>query len=138
MLALLKLQNGQEVIGNVKEQHDTSITLEDPLQINYRLVAHQPMPTVSVSRYMPFASIQEFTFNKRDLMHISEPRQAMAEYYTHALYNYKTVIDENVEEELKSAAASEKEDRIEPEEGEDISDAYRALLERINLKGPLN
>lgn len=139
MLALIKLQNGQEVIGNVKEQHPTSITLEDPLQINYRLVAHQPMPTVSVSRYMPFASSKVFTFEMKDLLHVSEPRAAMAEYYTHALYNYKTVIDENVEEELKSAAASEKEDHIEVEgDGEEITDAYRALLERINLKGPLN
>lgn len=138
MLALIKLQNGQEVIGNVKEQLDTSITLEDPLQINYRLVAHQPMPTVSVSRYMPFSSIKEFTFDKKDLLHISEPRKAMAEYYTHALYNYKTVIDDNVEEELLAAAASEKEDRIEIDDSEESSDAYRALLERLNLKGPLN
>ena len=136
MLALIKLQNGVEVIGNVKEELKTTITLVDPLQINYRLVATQPMPTVSVSRYMPFSSTHEFTFSKKDLLHIVEPRQAMSEYYTHALYNYKSMIDDSVEQELLQAAAS---DRIDmPEEGDEITEAYRALLERINLKGPLN
>lgn len=131
MLALIKLYNGQEVIGNVKEELKTKITLEDPLQINYRLVATQPMPTVSVSRYMPFSNQQVFTFDKKDLLHIAEPRVAMAEYYKHALYNYKEVIDESVEQELLQAVG-------EGEEGEDITDAYRALLERMNFKGPLN
>jgi uncharacterized protein YdiU (UPF0061 family) len=134
MLALIKLQNGQEVIGNVKEDLKTMITLEDPLQINYRLVATQPMPTVSVSRYMPFSAEQIFTFNKKDLLHIAEPRPAMAEYYQHALYNYKEVIDENVEQELMQAVGMDKD----LDDGDEITDAYRALLERMNFKGPLN
>ena len=134
MLALIKLNNGQEVIGSVKGNSPASITLEDPLQINYRLVATQPMPTVSVSRYMPFSSDAVFTFRKEDLMHVVEPKPAMAEYYVNALQNYKTIIDGNIEEELLLAAGSEKE----MQEDEEPTDAYKALLERINFKGPLN
>jgi hypothetical protein len=136
MLALIKLQNGQEVIGNVKEELKTKITLEDPLQINYRLVATQPMPTVSVSRYMPFSAEHIFTFDKKDLLHIAQPRPAMADYYKHALYNYQEVVDESVEQELLAAAGLDKE--YDEESGEEITDAYRALLERMNFKGPLN
>lgn len=137
MLALIKLNNGVEVIGNVKEELKTTITLEDPLQINYRLVATQPMPTVSVSRYMPFSATQIFTFNKKDLLHVVEPRTAMGEYYTHALYNYKNLIDDNVEQELLHAVGAEK--SLESDlDGDEITDAYRALLERMNHKGPLN
>lgn len=134
MLALIKLCNGQEVIGSIKEDFDDRVSLEDPLQINYRLVATQPMPTVSVSRYMPFAINQVFTFDKKDLLHIVEPKPAMVDYYKHALNNYKHVIDKNVEEELIGATKP-------PEgygEGDEISDAYQALLERLNHKGPLN
>ncbi len=135
MLALIKLRNGQEVIGNVKEDFDNKVSIEDPLQINYRLVATQPMPTVSVSRYMPFAVEKVFTFDKKDLLHIVEPKPAMADYYKHALRNYKQVIDKNVEEELIGATRP-------PEgydsEGNEINDAYQALLERLNYKGPLN
>jgi hypothetical protein len=134
MLALLKLQNGTEVIGTVKVNRD-AVTIEEPLQLNYRLVATQPMPTVSVSRYMPFSQEVVFTFNREDVVHITKPRDAMAQYYVSALKNYKKYIDQSIEEELLHAASSHEENAA--DEG-DITDAYRALLERVNLKGPLN
>lgn len=134
MLLLIKLYNGTEIIGDVKEDLKTKLVLEDPLQINYRLVSTQPMPTVSVSRYMPFASSHTFSFNKKDLIHVMEPRPAMKDYYNHALYNYKHLIDESVEEELRFAAASKGEE----DDGDEISEAYKALLDRMNFKGPLN
>lgn len=137
MLALIKLQNGQELIGNVKEEQEQTVVLEDPLQINYRLVATQPMPTVSVSRYMPFASEKVFAFEKKDLLHISKPKSAMADYYKHALNNYKMVIDRNVDDELRYATKSPDE-LDDEEEGDEITEAYKALLERMNFKGPLN
>jgi hypothetical protein len=137
MLALIKLQNGQELIGNVKEEQDATVTLEDPLQINYRLVSTQPMPTVSVSRYMPFSSEKVFAFDKKDLLHISKPKSAMADYYKHALNNYKLVIDKNVEDELRYATKAPDDDGDE-EDGDEITEAYKALLERMNFKGPLN
>jgi hypothetical protein len=135
MLALLKLQNGTEVIGNVREEEETKVVLEDPLQINYRLISTQPMPTVSVSRYMPFASEKIITFEKKNLLHVVKPKQAMIEYYNHALNNYKVVIDKNIEEELIGATRSRQEYN---EYEEDISESYKALLERLNFKGPLN
>jgi hypothetical protein len=135
MLALIKLQNGQELIGNMKEEQEATVTLEDPLQINYRLIATQPMPTVSVSRYMPFASEKVFAFDKKDLLHVSKPKSAMAEYYKHALNNYKKVIDRNVDEELRYAATSPDD---EEDDSDEITEAYKALLERMNFKGPLN
>ena len=124
------------MIGNVKEEQDNKVVLEDPMQINYRLVATQPMPTVSVSRYMPFSMDKIFSFDKKDLLHIAQPRKAMAEYYLHALNNYRQVIDENVEQELLYASGNHC-DQGEPDE-QDMSDAYRDLLERIDIKGPVN
>ena len=134
MLALLKLQNGQEVIGNVKNVEETRLEVEDAMQINYRLVPTQPMPTVSISRYMPFASESFVVFEKKDLMHVVEPKKSMANYYKHALHNYRTIIDKNIDEELADAIRSEYDERP----AEDLNDAYRALLERVNIKGPLN
>jgi hypothetical protein len=135
MIALIKLYNGQEVIGSVKDDQDNKVILEDPMQINYRLVATQPMPTVSVSRYMPFSMDKIFAFEKKDLLHIAQPRKAMADYYLHALNNYREVIDENVEQELLYASGND--DEGDPDD-QDMSDAYKALLERIDIKGPVN
>ena len=74
-----------------------------------------------------------FAFEKKDLLHIAQPRKAMAEYYLHALNNYREVIDENVEQELLYASGNDDD----PDE-QDMSDAYKALLERIDIKGPVN
>jgi hypothetical protein len=136
MLALIKLQNGTEVIGNVIENMEQYLAIEDPMQINYRLVPSSPMPTVSVSRYMPFSGEQIITFAKKDMLHMVEPRKTMADYYKHALTNYRMSIDKNVDEELKEATREPID--LEDASEEDVNDAYKALLERINLKGPLN
>lgn len=132
MLAFLKLQNGTEVIGNIRDDEETKMVLEDPMQINYRLVSTQPMPTVSISRYMPFALEKRFVFEKKDLLHIAKPKQAMVEYYNHALKNYREMIDKNVEEELINATKN----RF--DFGKEEEDTYQALLEKLNYKGRLN
>ena len=132
MLAFLKLQNGTEVIGNIRDDEETKMVLEDPMQINYRLVSTQPMPTVSISRYMPFALEKRFVFEKKDLLHIAKPKQAMVEYYNHALKNYREMIDKNVEEELINATKN----RF--DFGNEEEDTYQALLEKLNYKGRLN
>ena len=90
------------------------------------------MPTVSISRYMPFALEKRFVFEKKDLLHIAKPKQAMVEYYNHALKNYREMIDKNVEEELINATKN----RF--DFGKEEEETYQALLEKLNYKGRLN
>lgn len=140
MLALIKLKNGIEVIGNVIENLGGAVIIEDPLQINYRLTQTNPMPTISVSRYMPFSVETTHTFDTIDVMHVTTPKQSMAEYYKHALTEYKQAIDQNVDDELREATRVGQE--LDEFNGigayEDMEDTYKALLERINFKGPPN
>ena len=142
MLALIKLQNGAEMVGDVKEEQTAAIVVEDPLLINYKMVASQPMPSVSISRYMPFANQCVFTFNKTDLLHVVEPSLAMVRYYNNALMHYKEEIDDNIERELIEAVEEDEEDLprkpMSEMDQEELDDAYKTLLERINLKGPMN
>ena len=140
MLALIKLKNGTEVIGNVIENLGGAVIVEDPLQINYRLTATQPILMVSISRYLPFSIETTHTFDILDVMHVTTPKQSMAEYYKHALMEYKEAIDKNVDEELREATRIGQE--LDEFNGigaeEDMEDTYKALLERINFKGPPN
>lgn len=134
MLVLIKLKNGIEIIGKVVEDLGGSVVVEDPLQINYRLTAAQPMPTISISRYMPFSVETVYTFDAIDVMHTSSPKKSMTAYYKHALQNYKDSIDDSVDNDLLEATRLGGDLDV----LEDSNDAYRSLLERINFKGPLN
>lgn len=142
MLSIIKLQNGTEVVGDVCEQTNTHLTLKDPLQINYRLVTSQPMPIVSVSRYMPFVKDDKFVFDKSQIMHISEPREAMCSYYSNALRNYKSVVEKVVDKELLSAAnlydVNTNARAPELTADDDLTDMQAAIIERLSFKGQLN
>lgn len=132
-LTLLKLTNGTELLGDVVEYDDVKMQVRDPLQINYKFLSFQPMPAISVSRYMPFSQDTLFAFYMQDVMHAVVPKQVVADYYHYALKNYQENIDPMVETEL--ATASER--TVRPKTPTD--DLYRTLLERAeNDGGPLN
>lgn len=143
MITIIKLQNGTEVVGDICEQTNTHLTMKDPLQINYRIVTTQPMPVVSISRYMPFVKEEKFIFDKEQIMHIAEPKEAMCNYYSNALRNYKAVVDKVVDQELNAAASMYESNTRKRamdfiDEEDDISDIQTALLERMSYKGQLN
>lgn len=132
-LALLKLQNGTELLGDVIEYDESAMSVRDPLQVNYKFLSFQPMPAISVSRYMPFAEDTLFVFDMQEILHAVQPKQAVIDYYHYALKNYQDNIDPLVETELSTAS-----DRQSKTKGT-TDDIYKTLLERAeNDGGPLN
>ena len=131
-ISLVKLTNGTEILGDVKKT-TSGISITDPLQINYKFVSFQPMPTVSVSRYMPFAADTTFTFFLDQVIHVVDPKETMVEYYQHALSNYRDDIDAHIDNELMSVVGRSSIKRSSSKE-----ELYTALLERMESDGPLN
>lgn len=131
-LSLIKLNNGTEIIGDVQKT-TVGMKITDPLQINYKFVSFQPMPTVGVSRYMPFAANPVFTFTLDQVLHVAEPTPAMVEYYAHALTNYREDIDAHIEDELMSVAG-----RSAIKKSTNKEELYSALLDRLEPEGPVN
>lgn len=131
-LSLIKLVNGTEIIGEVQKT-TVGMKVTDPLQINYKFVSFQPMPTVGVSRYMPFAAVPSFTFTLDQILHVVEPTPAMVEYYAHALDNYKQDIDHHIEDELMGVVG-----RSAIKKSSNKEELYTALLDRMEPEGPLN
>jgi hypothetical protein len=132
MYTLLKLKNGLEVIGKVVNMDYHGVELEDPFVINYRFVAGQPIPTISLSRYIPFAHDHQHLFARVDVMHESAPSQAFGQYYANSVEYCREVVDKSVEEELATAAANA------PKGKASMKDIYNAILERTQMDGPLN
>jgi hypothetical protein len=131
-LALIKLNNGTEIIGDVQKT-TVGMRITDPLQINYKFVSFQPMPTVGVSRYMPFAANPTFTFTLDQILHVVEPTPAMVEYYAHALSNYRDEIDGHIEDELMNVVG-----RSSIKKSTNKDELYKALLDRLEPEGPIN
>ena len=131
-LALIKLTNGIEIVGDVQKT-TVGLKVTDPLQINYKFVSFQPMPTVGVSRYMPFAATPVFSFTLDQIVHVVEPTPAMVEYYAHALNNYREDIDGHIEEELMGVVG-----RSSIKKSTNKDELYKALLDRMEPDGPLN
>ena len=129
---LVKLANGAELLGDVRKT-TSGVSITDPLQINYKFVSFQPMPTVSVSRYMPFAAEPTFTFFLDQVVHTVEPKPTMAEYYIHALANYKEEIDDHIDNELMGVVG-----RSSVRKATNKEELYTALLERMDTEGPAN
>lgn len=126
------LCNGQEIIGEAAVWGN-KVTLTDPLQINYRNIPNQPMPMVSVSRYMPFALKPVIEIDKKDVVTMAEPCQPMIDYYVHSLGHYRSMIDNSVYEELSAAARHMSNQDIETAE-----ESYIGVLEDFKQSGPVN
>lgn len=127
MLALIKLQNGTEVIGKIEDsKDDQTLILKDPMQINYRLSATQPMPIVSVSRYMPFSEQCVIKFDRNNIMHVAEPRDAMSKYYYHAIDTYYEYVDKSIDKELLNAISYK---------DKNLEKAYKDLLDHFHFEG---
>jgi hypothetical protein len=131
-LSIIKLTNGTELIGDVQKT-TVGLKVTDPLQINYKFVSFQPMPTVGVSRYMPFAAEPVFSFTLDQIVHVVNPTPAMIEYYAHALKNYREDIDGHIEDELMSVVG-----KSSIKKAANKDELYRALLDRMESEGPLN
>lgn len=132
MVVLIKTKNGTEIIGDMVDNTQEGILLSDPFVINYRFTVGQPMPSISLSRYMPFAADTERRFDWSDIMHQTVPRKPFETYYLNAVEYSKENVDKDVDEELMSAAARTKGSKT------DLTDIYKAILDRTNYEGPLN
>lgn len=132
MVVLLKLRNGTEVIGEASQNKYEGVSLQDPFAINYRLVAGQPMPTISLSRYIPFSAEHKHFFAREDIMHKTLPSKAFEAYYLNSLSYCIDTLDKNIDEELGQAAEKTKNPK------NDLLDMYAAILDSTQLDGPLN
>lgn len=123
---ILKTNDGTEVIGEVVGQSPGSITVRDPLVINYRFMPQQHQPMVSMSRYMPFAIDPVFNFRKEDIRHQAPAKPGLVHYWRYAVSNYVEYIDDSLERQMFEAVPMETETK------HSLKEAYNSLLENMD------
>ena len=106
MLKLIKLVSGTELVGDIINMDQQTITVSDPLQINYRHRNDMGPPSVALHRYNPFAQDKIFLFLGDHVLNVNEPSPGLSRYYQAALKTISETIDDTIEEELFIAAKS--------------------------------
>lgn len=127
MISIIRLRDGTEVVGEVATKGDM-LVITDPLQINYKISMMNPAPSMGLSRFMPFSKESEFKIFREHVTTVSEARDSMKRYYTFALTNYITELDQKIDMELTNSSVDDDEEMTE-------SDFYKQLLERVEPSG---
>ncbi len=120
---IIKLLNGSEILGEVKKNTTSLITLSNPLQLS--IVSKSLGTLMSLYRFMPFSEKKEFTFKKKDIMCAVPAKKEVAAYYKVSLDNIIPRYDEQLQEEINTAVSI-----LGDKEG--LSKVYESILNRID------
>ena len=100
MIKILKLVSGVEVVGDVTQVTPSEITVDKPLQINYRYFIGS-VPTASFIRYCLFGQDTTITILRNHIISQHSIRDSFAKVYEdNADYYYgehQTMIDRELE-----------------------------------------
>lgn len=131
MLTIIKLVSGTEIIGEVAEETKGTLTVKNPLSINYKFKNELAPPIIALSRYVSFSFDEVVEFKKEHVVSAVKPIESMKKYYNVSLKNIREHIDPNIDQELAAAAGEE-------EDVSSESQAKLALIERHVTKATLN
>lgn len=128
MIKILKLSNGEEVVGELVDNHQTKIVLKEPMNIVYRYHPASPFPHVKLTRYMLFSSDILYEFSNMDVYNVTQARESFANYYLH-VRKMTEQSGEMLDRELNEAVQA---DQVSKEE------VYRSMLDQIQKPDIMN
>lgn len=107
---LVRLSDGTEIIGDILRMDDDVLVIDKPLNIHYKYF-FGGVPTVSFSRYMMFASLENITIKLSHVTAIALARKAFADFYQDSVDDYYGKLQESVDRELESALSTAEKDQ---------------------------
>jgi len=134
-ISVFTLPSGQQLIGNIVEQDEATIVVEYPLI----MVFANPMSlstTVYTTRYMPMSCDGMVTFNKNNIIGITNIDKHLEQYYSNMVNFYKTnkpkFRTNNTVEEEQQEIEQITQQLSSIEDNEDPSSLLETLLESRN------
>lgn len=134
MIKLIKLIDSTEIIGSIDINTDNTVTMTDPLQVNYYTRTPASVPVIALHRYMPLSEQTQFIFNSKHILSTAEPKQGLVEYYKAMLKEVIEQFDNNLNSELLEKAGV----MISSSHDSEDRDLAEAVLERMLKKPILN
>lgn len=104
MVKIIKLSLGEEIVGELISENDSSFFIKNVYVIMYRFHPFSTNPTVKLVPYMMFGVNNNFEFKKSYIVNQTDAREAFAEYYFLVVKNNtdKNQID-MIDDELRTA-----------------------------------
>ena len=106
MITIIKLNNGIEIVGKLVDSYKDIISIEKPLQINYRYFIGAT-PSVSFVRYVMFSKSDIIMFNRSDIINTVDARDSFANYYHTVVDYYFDELEKQIDAEFESLIDSE-------------------------------
>lgn len=110
MIKIIKLVNGEEIVGDMTGKKQDHILLKNPMAIVYRYHPMASFPHIKLVKYMIFSKEEVLSFNKVDIINITNPRDSFVDYYLFVL-SALNGSEENIDAELRDAVNHEKESK---------------------------
>lgn len=102
-ICILKLLNGEEIVGQLVTETPDKILLDRPLMVETSMNPIDGTTSVILSSYIPFAKIdQPCTFYRQHVVQCLPVKAEVERYYTNSLIYHNKHIETNIEKVLES------------------------------------
>lgn len=129
MLSIIKLTNGDEVLGELQTETDDEYVFANPLKVIYQFRPGAPTPTVYLHKVTLFGDSKVVNFPKRHILFTAKPKKGLDKYYAEMLLELneseKIVEDDLLLHEYETV----KENSLNKE------DVYNMILESMAVTG---
>ena len=99
---IVRMQNGQDIIGIVNEIIEGQYVIEQPME--FQLMNRGRVATITLAHYLPTELVakNEVVLNSKDIVFINNPSENFAEYYEGALMKEENSVNESLAKELSA------------------------------------
>lgn len=119
---ILKLSDGDEIIGRVIELEEKMVKLDNPMRIVYH---ERPEGTIAgLTKYAYFVDQEIFEFDRRFIVQALYPREDFAMYY-------EDIVTTHYENTKNKEIASVEEAKTQTTE--DMHEIFQAMVERSHI-----
>lgn len=108
-IGIIKLNNGDELIGELIAVTDQTVTMREPYQVGYRVTDSSLAPTIGLTKYILISEEQDLTFPLDEVTIITTPRPVFAQYYLKARNSYEVLVKPYIDRIIQQALGSDEE-----------------------------
>ena len=134
---VIKLSNGEDIVCNVLELHNTQLKITAPLKMDTisKETGKGFVESLALSRWVqPYSDEETFTVERNSIVIMTPASHGLARYYEYVLQNINEVVQRNRPTVKQLKKIEEEEEQMDLEEDLVSSEDLEAILDNFNTK----